>query len=111
MVPVARPGDRSSLPIPIGYEVAGRLTALGPGTEIASGGGAVGDEVLATRADNTVAVFTVSDSDQYPKNAFPADEVYAPDLAPSLRLITCGGAFDRGTRDYLDNVIVFATPA
>ena len=46
---VARGGDRSSLPLPIGYEVAGRLTALGPDTEIASGGGEVGDEVLAFR--------------------------------------------------------------
>jgi NADPH:quinone reductase-like Zn-dependent oxidoreductase len=46
---VARAGDRSALPIPIGYEVAGRLTAVGPGTEIGSGGGEVGDEVLAFR--------------------------------------------------------------
>ena len=29
--------------------MAGELTALGPDTEIASGGGAVGDEVLAYR--------------------------------------------------------------
>ena len=41
-------GDRGRLPLPIGYEVAGRLVALGPDTEIASGGGAVGDEVLAS---------------------------------------------------------------
>src|SRR5690242_4559545 len=33
----------------VGYEIAGVLTAVGPGTEIASGGGAVGDEVLAFR--------------------------------------------------------------
>jgi len=46
---VARGGDRSTLPLPIGYEVAGRLTAIGPDTEIGSGGGAVGDEVLAFR--------------------------------------------------------------
>jgi NADPH2:quinone reductase len=46
---VARGGDRGQLPLPIGYEVAGRLTAVGPGTEIASGGGEVGDEVLAFR--------------------------------------------------------------
>jgi len=46
---VARGGDRSDLPVRIGYEVAGRITALGPDTEIASGGGEVGDEVLAFR--------------------------------------------------------------
>ena len=34
---------------PLGYEVAGVISAIGPGTEIASGGGAVGDPVLAFR--------------------------------------------------------------
>lgn len=42
-------GDPQDFPRAVGYEVAGVLTALGPGTEIASGGGAVGDEVLAFR--------------------------------------------------------------
>lgn len=36
-------------PRPVGYEVSGVVTALGPDTELASGGGAVGDEVLAFR--------------------------------------------------------------
>ncbi len=39
--------DRALLPLSIGFEVAGVVTALGPGTELASGGGAVGDEVVA----------------------------------------------------------------
>ena len=44
------PGQASkALPLSIGYEVAGVLTALGPGTELASGGGAVGDEVVASQ--------------------------------------------------------------
>lgn len=42
-------GDPAGFPKPVGYEIAGVLTAVGPGTEIASGGGAVGDEVLAYR--------------------------------------------------------------
>ena len=42
-------GDPAAFPRPVGYEVAGVLTALGPDTEIASGGGAVGDAVLAYR--------------------------------------------------------------
>jgi len=40
--------DRKLLPLSIGYEVAGVLTAIGPATELASGGGAVGDEVVAS---------------------------------------------------------------
>lgn len=46
---VAMGGDPSDLPVRVGYEVAGILSAVGPDTEIASGGGAVGDEVLAFR--------------------------------------------------------------
>ncbi len=42
-------GDPSALPIAVGYEVAGVIVGLGPDTAIASGGGAVGDEVLAYR--------------------------------------------------------------
>lgn len=44
-----RSGDQKELPWRIGYEVAGILSAIGPDTEIASGGGSVGDEVLAFR--------------------------------------------------------------
>ncbi|MCX7521427.1 NADP-dependent oxidoreductase [Microbacterium sp. STN6] len=43
------PIGASATPLPIGYEVAGVVAALGDDTEIASGGGAVGDEVLAFR--------------------------------------------------------------
>lgn len=46
---VAAGTDRSLLPVQVGYEIAGVITAVGPDTEIASGGGAVGDEVLAFR--------------------------------------------------------------
>jgi NADPH2:quinone reductase len=42
-------GKAADFPRPVGYEVAGELSALGPDTEIASGGGTVGDEVLAFR--------------------------------------------------------------
>ncbi len=45
---VAR-GTPDDFPRPVGYEAAGVVTALGPGTELASGGGAVGDEVVAFR--------------------------------------------------------------
>lgn len=40
--------DPQLLPLSIGFEVAGVVTALGPDTELASGGGAVGDEVVAS---------------------------------------------------------------
>jgi NADPH:quinone reductase len=39
--------DRTLLPLTLGYEVAGIVSALGSGTGLASGGGRVGDEVVA----------------------------------------------------------------
>jgi NADPH:quinone reductase len=41
--------DRKLLPLPLGYEVAGFVSALGPDTQLASGGGTVGDEVVASQ--------------------------------------------------------------
>lgn len=45
----AASGDPPDFPRAIGYEVAGELAALGADTELASGGGNVGDHVLAFR--------------------------------------------------------------
>ncbi len=42
-------GDPADFPRPVGYEIAGVVTAIGPRAELASGGGAVGDAVLAFR--------------------------------------------------------------
>lgn len=72
---------------------------------------AVGDEVLVDRADGTTVRFAVTRVAQHPKNAFPTTEVYGPTTGPELRLITCGGKFDRSTGSYLDNVVVWAVAA
>src|SRR4051794_28556688 len=42
-------GKRAPFPRGIGYEIAGVVSAIGSDTEIATGGGGVGDEVLAFR--------------------------------------------------------------
>jgi NADPH:quinone reductase len=59
--------DPRPLPLSIGFEVAGIIAKLGPGTEIASGGGAIGDEVV---------VFQVGDGYASALNA-PAGDVFA----------------------------------
>lgn len=66
-----------------------------------------GNDVRIHRADGSVITFMVERSKQVPKNAFPTDEVYGPTPDPTLRLITCGGSFDRRTGHYRDNTIVF----
>lgn len=67
-----------------------------------------GDEVLVTREDGSVATFAVYKVERVPKAAFPADRVYGNTESPELRLITCGGVFDRGSGHYVDNVIAYA---
>jgi len=67
-----------------------------------------GDEVHVVRADNTVAVFVVSATAQYPKSEFPAAEVYAPVAGSEIVLITCTGEFNANARSYLDNFVVRA---
>ncbi|MCU1525057.1 MAG: Alcohol dehydrogenase GroES domain protein [Microbacteriaceae bacterium] len=47
--------DPSMLPVYPGTELAGVISAIGAGTTIASGGGAVGDEVLAFRVKGAYA--------------------------------------------------------
>jgi sortase (surface protein transpeptidase) len=69
---------------------------------------AVGDPVVVRRADGTTATFTVTAVDRYAKSRFPTADVYGPTPDPQLRLITCGGEFDRQRHSYSDNVVVSA---
>jgi sortase (surface protein transpeptidase) len=69
-----------------------------------------GAEVLVDRADRSTVRFRVSGRIQVAKSRFPAALVYGPTLAPSLRLVTCGGTFDKHTGHYRDNVVVTAVP-
>jgi len=70
---------------------------------------AAGDEVRVTRADGTVVTFHVDGVEQYAKDAFPTATVYGPVPGPALRLLTCGGSFDRTSGHYRDNVVVYAS--
>lgn len=66
------------------------------------------DRIEVDRADGKVAVFTVESIERVPKDRFPTGRVYGPLDHAGLRLITCGGPFDRARRGYRDNVIVYA---
>ncbi len=82
-----------------GPAVFSRLAALTPGTE-----------VDVDRADGSTVAFRVTGVETVAKSGFPTEQVYGPTLQSSLRLVTCGGTFDRSARSYRDNVIVFADP-
>jgi Sortase domain len=66
-----------------------------------------GDRIEVVRGGRTVR-FTVVSTAWYPKHKFPATEVYGPTPDRQLRLITCGGVFDRSLRSYRDNLVVYA---
>jgi LPXTG-site transpeptidase (sortase) family protein len=102
-----RPGPRPGEPGPAvlvahvdaseqGPDVFFRLRDLRPG-----------DQVTVHYAD-AQRTFTVTDTEQAAKTTLPTDRIWPVTTDPVLRLITCGGAFDRAAGSYLDNVIVYA---
>lgn len=68
-----------------------------------------GDRIRIARADGVKVEFEVTRIDQYPKDYFPTDQVYGPTAEPELRLITCGGVFDRTAFSYKANTVVYAS--
>jgi Domain of unknown function (DUF4397)/Sortase domain len=67
-----------------------------------------GDTVQVRRADGIRLRFAVESVHQYPKAVFPREAVFGTATAQALRLITCGGSFDRQRHSYRDNLIVDA---
>lgn len=70
-----------------------------------------GDAITVVRTDGIVVTFVVVGVEAYPKDQFPTEKVYGDTTDPQLRLITCGGSFNRGTGHYVDNLVVYATMA
>jgi Sortase domain len=97
------PGDLG--PAVIGGHVDSRS---GPGVFFRLRSLRPGDLVDVTRSDGRTVRFSVVAVALYPKDEFPTEAVYGPTSAPELRLVTCGGAFDRSARSYDDNVVVDA---
>ncbi|MER6437447.1 MULTISPECIES: class F sortase [unclassified Streptomyces] len=69
-----------------------------------------GQTVRVMRDDGTVAEFTVDDVAVLPRDHFDARQAYGPRQSgrAELRLVTCGGTFDRTRRTYTANVVVSA---
>jgi LPXTG-site transpeptidase (sortase) family protein len=65
-----------------------------------------GDRVVLRRSDGQTATYRVTSVLTVDKDQFPTRQVYGPTPGPELRLITCGGTFDRATGHYLRNVVV-----
>ncbi|CAM5710319.1 Secreted protein OS=Streptomyces glaucescens OX=1907 GN=SGLAU_12915 PE=4 SV=1 [Streptomyces glaucescens] len=69
-----------------------------------------GQTIRVVRDDGKVAEFTVDDIQVLTRDRFDARQAYGPrhEGRAELRLITCGGSFDRASRSYTANVIVSA---
>jgi len=67
-----------------------------------------GDEIVVEDAVGGRARFVVRDSETIPKSELPVERIWSDEDDPVLRLITCGGEFDRVVRSYESNVIVYA---
>lgn len=70
-----------------------------------------GDAVAVDYDDGTTVDFIVEGSQSFLKSQFPTARVYGPIATPGLRLITCGGTFDRRAGSYRENLVVWATAA
>lgn len=68
-----------------------------------------GDQVNVTLGDGAVAHFVVDTVAMYPKEQFPAEQVYASHGYSALQLVTCGGEFDTSSRSYLSNVVAYTS--
>lgn len=76
-----------------------RISALKPG-----------ERIRVIRDDGKVAEFTVDDVQVLTRDRFDARRAYGQRTSgrAELRLITCGGTFDRTSRSYTANVVVSA---
>ncbi|OAH13387.1 class F sortase [Streptomyces jeddahensis] len=114
------------------YEQAGAVAWYAGGTQPGAAGAAVfvghvdtesrpavffdlsamrpGDKIWVSRDDGTVAEFTVDDVQVLTRERFDARQAYGVRQAgrAELRLITCGGTFDKARRTYTANVVVSA---
>jgi hypothetical protein len=68
-----------------------------------------GAKIFVHLRNGRVAIFETYSIVLFQKAKFPTDRVFGYTSWPTLRLITCGGVFDRKTGHYLGNIVAFAS--
>jgi sortase (surface protein transpeptidase) len=71
---------------------------------------AEGEPVRVTMADGRVLDYRVVARERFDKSVVPMGRIFDRSGAPRLTLVTCGGAFDRASGNYRDNIVVTAVP-
>lgn len=69
-----------------------------------------GDEIHVRDADGRTLTWRTESTELVPKDELPTQRIWNDTDEPVLRLITCGGQFDRSARSYKSNMIVYASP-
>ena len=98
-----RPGERG--PAVIVGHVDSRQ---GPAVFFRLGQLSQGDRIVVGRDGGAAVAFAVERVERHAKESLPVGRIWNSTSQPVLRLITCGGSFDRSTGHYRDNVIVYA---
>jgi hypothetical protein len=70
----------------------------------------LGAAIRVTTASGRVAAYTVTRRQVLPQHELAYSGLLSQQGAPSLVLVSCGGAYDEATHLYLDNIVVVATP-
>jgi LPXTG-site transpeptidase (sortase) family protein len=99
------PGERGNAVI-VGHVDSEKV---GPAVFFNLGKLELGDVIRVSRADGSVATFQVDGVKSFLKSEFPHEIVYGDNGLAALRLVTCGGQYDPKHRNYLSNVVVFAS--
>ncbi len=105
----AKPGARTGTAILAGHinyagveGVLAKIGTLNPGDLVYITGG--------RREHHVKLTFRITGVRTYEKTALPYQEVFDQSSVGRLAIVTCGGAFDANTGNYLDNIVVFAVP-
>jgi Sortase domain len=67
-----------------------------------------GASITIEDSEGSKYVYEVVQMEHLHKTAFPTEKVYGPTDGSTLRLVTCGGKFNRATGHYVDNTIAYA---
>ncbi|MFE7648423.1 sortase domain-containing protein [Streptomyces phaeoluteigriseus] len=67
-----------------------------------------GQEIRINPADGRTMTLVVYAADNFPRDDLSDDLVYAGTPDAQLRLITCGGSYDRSRQRYRENTVIYA---
>ncbi|MEU3775440.1 class F sortase [Streptomyces sp. NPDC032472] len=101
----AKPGEEG-VALLVGHVDTASKPAVFYGLSSAKPGG----KVRVVRADGRVAEFTIDDVRVHERAGFDADKAYGSRVPgrAELRLVTCGGTYDKAAGQYTANVVVSA---